>query len=295
MPICNEDVTRVFAGLRATYESLARTGELDRFDFFVLSDSNDPDAASAELDAWNALCETLADAKRRIFYRRRQHRIKRKSGNIADFCRRWGAQLPLHGRARRRQRHERRMPDDAGAPDGGAIRMRASSRPPRARWAATRCSRASSSSPTSVYGPMFTAGLHYWQLGESHYWGHNAIIRRRALHGALRARAAAGHAARSSGEILSHDFVEAALMRRAGYGVWIAYDLPGSYEEMPPNLIDELEPRPPLVPGQPDERAADVRTRHAPGAPRRVPDRRDGLRVGAAVVPASCCCRRGCW
>ena len=44
-----------------------------------------------------------------------------------------------------------------------------------------------------------------------------------------------------SGEILSHDFVEAALMRRAGWGVWIAYDLPGSYEEMPPNLIDELK------------------------------------------------------
>ena len=44
-----------------------------------------------------------------------------------------------------------------------------------------------------------------------------------------------------SGEILSHDFVEAALMRRAGWAVWIAYDLPGSYEEMPPNLLDELQ------------------------------------------------------
>ena len=44
-----------------------------------------------------------------------------------------------------------------------------------------------------------------------------------------------------SGEILSHDFVEAALMRRAGWEVWIAYDLPGSYEEMPPNLVDELK------------------------------------------------------
>ncbi|MGH8540384.1 MAG: glucans biosynthesis glucosyltransferase MdoH, partial [Stenotrophobium sp.] len=44
-----------------------------------------------------------------------------------------------------------------------------------------------------------------------------------------------------SGEILSHDFVEAALMRRAGWAVWIAYDLPGSYEEMPPTLLDELK------------------------------------------------------
>jgi membrane glycosyltransferase len=30
-------------------------------------------------------------------------------------------------------------------------------------------------------------------------------------------------------------------MRRAGWAVWIAYDLPGSYEEMPPNLLDELK------------------------------------------------------
>src|SRR4029079_11951490 len=68
---------------------------------------------------------------------------------------------------------------------------------------------------------------------------HNAIIRvapfiRYCALGRLPGRGAL------SGEILSHDFVEAALMRRAGWGVWIAYDLAGSYEEMPPNLIDEL-------------------------------------------------------
>jgi membrane glycosyltransferase len=90
-----------------------------------------------------------------------------------------------------------------------------------------------------VYGPLFTAGLHFWQLGESHYWGHNAIIRVAPFirHCALGRLAGNGSL---SGEILSHDFVEAALMRRAGWGVWIAYDLPGSYEEMPPNLADEL-------------------------------------------------------
>jgi membrane glycosyltransferase len=87
---------------------------------------------------------------------------------------------------------------------------------------------------SAAYGPVFTAGLHYWQLGESHYWGHNAIIRvapfiRHCALGRLGGR-----------EILSHDFVEAALMRRAGWSVWVAYDLGGSYEEVPPNLIDEL-------------------------------------------------------
>ena len=56
MPICNEDVPRVFAGLRATVESMAATGEMERFDFFVLSDTNDPDIAVAEQQAWLELC-----------------------------------------------------------------------------------------------------------------------------------------------------------------------------------------------------------------------------------------------
>ncbi|MFA5939094.1 MAG: glucans biosynthesis glucosyltransferase MdoH [Sinimarinibacterium sp.] len=93
---------------------------------------------------------------------------------------------------------------------------------------------------TRVYGPLFTAGLHFWQLGESHYWGHNAILRVAPFmeHCALGRLSGSGGL---SGEIMSHDFVEAALMRRAGWGVWIAYDLPGSYEEMPPTLLDELQ------------------------------------------------------
>ena len=80
---------------------------------------------------------------------------------------------------------------------------------------------------TRVYGPLFTAGLHFWQLGESHYWGHNAIIRMQPFieHCALAPLPGKGAFA---GAILSHDFVEAALMRRAGWGVWIAYDLPGA-------------------------------------------------------------------
>jgi len=92
---------------------------------------------------------------------------------------------------------------------------------------------------TRVYGPLYTAGLHFWQLGESHYWGHNAIIRIAPFmrHCALAPLPGKGPL---SGDILSHDFIEAALMRRAGWTVWVAYDLAGSYEEIPPNLLDEL-------------------------------------------------------
>jgi membrane glycosyltransferase len=238
MPIRNESVARVFAGLRATYESVARSGELSHFDFFLLSDTSDPDTRVAEIEAWRALHET-GSASRRVFYRWRQHRIKRKSGNIADFCRRWGrnyrymvvmdADSVMSGECLTRLL--RLMEANPGA---GIIQTL-----PRAAGRDTMYARVQQFA-ARLYGPLFTAGLHFWQLGESHYWGHNAIIRVAPFmrHCALRRLPGGGSL---SGEILSHDFVEAALMRRAGWAVWIAYDLAGSYEEMPPNLIDELK------------------------------------------------------
>jgi membrane glycosyltransferase len=238
MPICNEHVARVFAGLRATYDSLVRTGELAHFDFFVLSDSSDADLRVAEREAWLDLCRRTGGFGH-IFYRRRQHRIKRKSGNVADFCRRWGKDYKymvvldadsvmtggcLVALMRLMEAH----------PDAGIIQTA-----PLAFGRETLYARIQQFA-TRVYGPLFVTGLHFWQLGESHYWGHNAILRlapfiRHCALGRLPGRGAL------SGEILSHDFVEAAPMRRAGWGVWIAYDLPGSYEEMPPNLLDELK------------------------------------------------------
>jgi membrane glycosyltransferase len=238
MPICNENVARVFAGLRATHDSLARTGAIDRFDFFVLSDSGDPEIRIAEREAWLDLCRR-ANGFGRIFYRRRQHRIKRKSGNVADFCRRWGkgykymivldADSVMSGRCL-----VELMRLMEANPDAGIIQTA-----PHAFGRETLYARIQQFA-TRVYGPLFVAGLHFWQLGESHYWGHNAILRvepfmKHCALGRLPGRGAL------SGEILSHDFVEAALMRRAGWGVWIAYDLSGSYEEMPPNLLDELK------------------------------------------------------
>jgi membrane glycosyltransferase len=91
-----------------------------------------------------------------------------------------------------------------------------------------------------VTGRLFTAGMQYWQLGESHYWGHNAIIRVEPFmkHCALARLPGSGGL---SGEILSHDFVEAALMRRAGYYTWLVTDLEGSYEQQPSNLLEELQ------------------------------------------------------
>ncbi|MFC3609479.1 glucans biosynthesis glucosyltransferase MdoH [Stutzerimonas tarimensis] len=238
MPIANEDVPRVFAGLRATWESLARSGQGQHFDVFILSDSNDPDTCVAEQKAWLELCREV-EGFGRIFYRRRRRRVKRKSGNIDDFCRRWGSQyrymVVLDA--------DSVMSGDCLAslvrmmeanPHAGIIQSS-----PCAAGMDTLYARIQQFA-TRVYGPLFTAGLHFWQLGESHYWGHNAIIRVKPFmeHCALAPLPGKGSMA---GAILSHDFVEAALMRRAGWGVWIAYDLPGSYEELPPNLLDELK------------------------------------------------------
>jgi membrane glycosyltransferase len=238
MPIRNEHVARVFAGLRATYESLADTAALSHFDFFILSDSNDPDTLTAEQQAWLDVCRAVGGFGR-VFYRWRRHRVKRKSGNIADFCRRWGSQY----------RYMIVLDADSvmsgeclatlvrlmeANPSAGIIQTA-----PRSAGRDTLYARVQQFA-SRVYGPLFTAGLHFWQLGESYYWGHNAIIRiepfmRHCALGRLPGRGPL------SGEILSHDFVEAALMRRAGWKVWMAYDLPGSYEEMPPNLLDELK------------------------------------------------------
>ncbi|PKH26286.1 glucans biosynthesis glucosyltransferase MdoH [Enterobacterales bacterium CwR94] len=238
MPICNEDVERVYAGLRATWESVVRSGQSDHFDVYILSDSYNPDIAMAEQKAWMDLVKEVGGAGR-IFYRRRRRRVKRKSGNIDDFCRRWGSQYSymvvldadsvmsgecLTGLVRLMEAN----------PNAGIIQSS-----PKASGMDTLYARCQQFA-TRVYGPLFTAGLHFWQLGESHYWGHNAIIRIKPFieHCALAPLPGEGSFA---GSILSHDFVEAALMRRAGWGVWIAYDLPGSYEELPPNLLDELK------------------------------------------------------
>lgn len=237
MPICNEDVATVFAGLRATCESLAMHPDAEHFDVYILSDSADPALRSAELAAWAELRARMGND--RIFYRWRQRRSKRKAGNVADFCRRWG-------------RGYRYMvvldADSVMSGDCLSTLLRLMEAHPRAGILQTvpqACGHntlhaRAQQFASRVTGRLFTAGMQYWQLGEAHYWGHNAIIRVQPFmqHCALAPIKGQGGL---SGDILSHDFVEAALMRRAGYQVWLVPDLEGSYEQQPPNLLAELQ------------------------------------------------------
>ena len=238
MPIANEPVERVFAGLQAVYRSLERAGAVERFHFFVLSDSNDPDVIVEEEAAWAAWCRAV-DGFGRIFYRRRRARIERKSGNVADFCRRWGA----------RYRYMVTLDADslmAGAtivrlvelmdlhPHVGMIQTAATAVNRRSLFARVQ------QFASHVYGPMFAAGLHWWQLGDGQYWGHNTIIRVAPFMAHCGLPRLPGREP-LGGEILSHDFVEAALMGRAGWGIWLAYDLGGSWEEVPSTLLEEMK------------------------------------------------------
>ncbi|MBA2965278.1 MULTISPECIES: glucans biosynthesis glucosyltransferase MdoH [Ramlibacter] len=242
MPICEEHVPTVFAGLRATCESLMATGQAARFDVFVLSDSSTPAQVAAERAAWEDLRAALAEqsgAPVEVYLRHRQRRTHRKAGNVADFCRRWGrdyrymvvldADSVMSGDclvtlAKLMEAHPRAgILQTATQPIGHAT-LHA-----RAQQFAAR-----------LTGRLFTLGLQYWQLGESHYWGHNAILRLEPFmqHCGLAPLPGRGGL---SGGILSHDFVEAALMRRAGYQVWLVPDLEGSYEQQPPDLLSELQ------------------------------------------------------
>jgi membrane glycosyltransferase len=238
MPICNEPVDRVFAGLKAIHRSLQRAGALDRFHFFVLSDTNDPDAAMREEEAWFRWCREV-DGFDRIFYRRRKVRLERKSGNVADFCRRWG----------RLYRYMIMLDADSVMSGDTLVRLAAlMDRHPNVgmiQTAPTAVNRRSlfarvQQFASRVYGPMFAAGLHFWQLGDGQYWGHNAIIRVEPFMDHCGLPRLPGKAP-LGGEILSHDFVEAALLGRHGWTLWLAYDLGGSYEEVPSTLLEEMK------------------------------------------------------
>lgn len=235
MPIFNEDTSRIMEGLRVIYRSLEATGQLEAFDFFILSDTTNPNRWVEEESAWVALTRQLG-GRGRIFYRKRRVNLNKKAGNLADFCRRWGrsyrymvvldADSVMSGDAI--VKLVRLMEKNPGA---GIIQT-----VPRLFNGETIFARLQQFA-SRLYGPVFAAGLNFWQQGEANYWGHNAIIRVAPFIDHCSLPDLPG-VEPFGGRILSHDYVEAALMRRAGWSVWLAVDLEGSYEECPGNLID---------------------------------------------------------
>src|ERR1700754_571416 len=235
MPIYNEDTQRVFAGLDTIWSSLKAEAQQGMFDMFILSDTRKPEIGAAEEIAWRAFVERRG-GKGRIFYRRREQNIGRKAGNIADFVRSWGgaydyavvldADSIMTGKS---------LVKLAGLmdkhPEAGI--MQALPMPAGRETLFARLIQFAA----RLNSNMLANGLVYWQLGEGNYWGHNAILRLRQFAEFCDLPKLPGKPP-FGGEILSHDFVEAAFMRRAGYQVWLAADVTGSWEEVPSNTID---------------------------------------------------------
>ena len=235
MPVHNEDPARVTAGLAAMLRSLDRAGRLDRFDLFLLSDTTDPAIAEEEAAAWAALHRRFGAAAA-MHYRRRAANTGRKAGNIADFCRRWGARYDFMVvldadsimTAAALTQLVRAMEAN---PQAGLIQT--VPLPARRTTLFGRCIQFAS----CLYGPLLAAGQAWWQCDTANYWGHNAIIRVAPFSAHCGLPVLPGRPP-LGGAILSHDFVEAALMRRAGWEVYLLPLLEGSYEEAPGNVVD---------------------------------------------------------
>jgi membrane glycosyltransferase len=235
VPIYHEDPDAVGRRLAATWRSLQETGEGERFDAFLLSDSRDHDLVQDEQAMWARLCVQLY-AKDRLFYRNRLDNQGRKAGNIAEFCRRWGKRydyfLVLDADSLMSGEtlvHLARLMD--ANPRAGLIQTS-----PQPVGASTLFARIQQFA-ASLYNPMFALGTAFWYPGRSNYWGHNAIIRTAAFMSHAGLPKLPGKPP-LGGEILSHDFVEAALLARAGWSVWLVPEVKGSYEELPPTFAD---------------------------------------------------------
>ena len=234
MPVYNENPRRVLAGVEAMIRGLEHAGALGSFEFYLLSDSTDPDVWLREEWQWAALCRRQPDAA--IRYRHRPKNHCRKAGNIEDFCERWG------------DHHDHMIVLDADSlmtPETMTAMVRAMDddpqlgilqAPPRPIGRSSLLARVQQFA-SAVYGPIFVEGFDAWSGDQGNYWGHNAIIRIAAFKRLCELPVLDGDGP-LGGEILSHDFVEAALMVRGGMKVRLASDLGGSYEECPTTIVD---------------------------------------------------------
>ncbi|TAJ28520.1 glucans biosynthesis glucosyltransferase MdoH [Bosea sp. (in: a-proteobacteria)] len=238
MTLRNEDPARAFRRLRAVKESLDATGEGVWFDYFVLSDTNDPQVAAAEEALASAWTREIGEPAR-LTYRRRSDNAGFKAGNVRDFCERWG------------DRYELMLPLDADSvmsgesilsmarmmqayPKLGILQSLVVGMPSRSAFA-----RIFQFGMRQGMRP-YTMGSAWWGGDCGPFWGHNALVRVAPFREHCHLPVLPGKAP-LGGAILSHDQVEAVLMRRAGYEVRVLPVEAGSYEENPPTLLDYVK------------------------------------------------------
>ncbi|WP_371154082.1 glucans biosynthesis glucosyltransferase MdoH [Jannaschia sp. 2305UL9-9] len=236
MPIYEEDPWQVFGNAAAMMEALTKRSGCHRYTLYILSDTRGPDRARQEEAAYAAIRDRLPGVP--IWYRRRTENTDRKVGNLAQWVTTWGgghdAMLVLDADSLMSASAIGALSDALSRdPSAGLIQSF-----PQLIGARTLFAR-SQQFANAIYGVALAEGLARWTGREGNYWGHNAIIRTAAF----ASSAGLPHMRGLGGKqnlILSHDFVEAGLLRRAGWSVRFLPRVRGSYEETPPSLIDHV-------------------------------------------------------
>ena len=236
MTIRNEDPARAFARLDVVKRSVDATGHGDRFDWFVLSDTTDPAVAAREEIAFGQWAERRPADRARLFYRRRDTNEGFKAGNVRDFCLRWGSAYDFM------------LPLDADSLMTGETILRLARIGQANPQIGILQSLVIGAPTTSAFARIFQFGMRHgmrpystgsvWWTGDcGPFWGHNALVRIAPFMAHCDLPVLPG-APPLGGRILSHDQVEAVLMRRAGYEVRLLPEECGSYEDNPPTLLE---------------------------------------------------------
>ena len=235
VPVYNEVPWDVFGNAAAMLQELDKQPDEDQFDLFILSDTQDRKIADQE---YRAVCELrmTAPAQVRVYYRRRLKNTDKKVGNVSDWVRGWGgaydAMIVLDADSLMSGSAICEMADAmARDPKVGLIQTF-----PTLIGARTLFGRMQQFS-SEVYGPLLAEGLAAWSQNEGNYWGHNAIIRTRAFAQSAHLPYVKGMKGRRS-LVLSHDFVEAGMLRRAGWAIRFLPNIAESFEQTPETLID---------------------------------------------------------
>ena len=233
--IRNELPERMIRNLRPLLDGLERSGFVDRFHLYILSDTSDPKIATVEEEQFAELANVWA-GRVAMTYRRRAVNTGFKAGNIRDFCEQWGS------------KHEFAVSLDADSfmtAEATLLLVRIMQADPELgilQGLVVGLPSTSAFARVFQFGMRlgmrsYTIGSAWWQGDCGPYWGHNAAFRLRPFiaHCELPVLSRGGSESR---HILSHDQIEAALMRAAGYSVRVLPDDELGWEENPPTLLE---------------------------------------------------------
>lgn len=231
LPMYGEAAARTIGNALNLLAALSGKGR-HRFSLHVLSDTRDPVAAAREEAAF--IAAQLASPGLSLHYRRRVANTDYKSGNIRDWV------------TTRGQNHDAMLILDADSVMGAASVLLMADRlavepglgliqtVPRVLGGHTLWQRMQSFA-SEVYGTNLGRGFALWTGADGNFLGHNALVRTHAFAASAGLPHLPGRSPRG-GVILSHDFVEAALIRRAGWGVRMLPEASESYEDTPETL-----------------------------------------------------------